>query len=45
MEINQDKNKLINNNNNSFENECTFNKIKKLQILIKNEFNLKEECK
>ena len=38
-------NNIIKYNNNLFEQQSTFKKIKNLQIIIKNEQILKEQCK
>jgi hypothetical protein len=45
MEKDDNLKNIIKYNNNSFEKESTFKKIKNLQIIIKNEHILKEKCK
>jgi len=45
MKKNDNLNNIIKYNNNSFEQESTFKKIKNLQIIIKNEHILKKQCK
>ena len=42
---NQNPNSIIKEVEIPFEKECTFNKIKNLQLLIKKEHFLKEQCK
>lgn len=45
MKNKNDKNVILKDSEISFENDCTFNKIKNLQILIKKGHYLKDQCK
>ena len=42
---NENANNIIKEEKIPFEKECSFNKIKNLQLLIKKEHFLKEQCK